>query len=156
MLYILTLFLGSYPLYTDRMKKHRELCKKCGEKRDGAHRIECLRCRREWSREDYKNNPHRQAVVARNRTRSKKYIRAKLLEYWKTHPCVDCGERDPMVLTFDHRNPAEKLFMIGSSYRLYGWSKIKTEIEKCDVRCANCHMRRTARQYGWFTYTMPL
>jgi hypothetical protein len=29
------------------------------------------------------------------------------------------------------------------------WSRVLLEIEKCDVRCANCHRRRTAQQYGW-------
>jgi len=29
------------------------------------------------------------------------------------------------------------------------WKYILKEIEKCEVRCANCHRRRTAQQLGW-------
>jgi hypothetical protein len=64
-----------------------------------------------------------------------------------THPCVDCGESDPVVLEFDHRDPAAKSFSIGDALgKTWQWEKIAAEIAKCDVRCANCHRRRTARQ----------
>jgi hypothetical protein len=63
---------------------------------------------------------------------------------------VACGEADPVVLEFDHRDPAEKaervsrLVSIGCSL-----ARLRAEIEKCDVRCANCHRRRTAQQQAW-------
>lgn len=71
-------------------------------------------------------------------------------EYFLENPCVDCGEVDPVVLEFDHRSSVEKdsevsnLLKSGAS-----WGRIKAEIDKCDVRCANCHKRRTAVQFGW-------
>ena len=68
-------------------------------------------------------------------------------QYLLANPCVDCGETDPIVLEFDHRDPSEKLFSIGNSLgQTWRWQKIKAEIAKCDVRCANCHRRRTAKQ----------
>ena len=30
----------------------------------------------------------------------------------------------------------------------FAWSTIEQEIDKCEVRCANCHRRRTARSQG--------
>jgi hypothetical protein len=71
-----------------------------------------------------------------------------LVEYLRSHPCVDCGETDVVVLTFDHHYA--KRFNIGASMRRLKWETILKEIGKCCVRCANCHMRRTAKQQGWF------
>ena len=71
-----------------------------------------------------------------------------LIEYFETHPCVDCGETDPVVLEFDHL--AAKSFDIGQSIDRRPWAAILAEIEKCEVVCANCHRRRTAiRRRSW-------
>jgi len=32
----------------------------------------------------------------------------------------------------------------------FGWGTILKEINKCVVRCANCHLRKTAQEEGWF------
>jgi len=73
-----------------------------------------------------------------------------VFDYLLTHPCVDCGESDPIVLEFDHvrgdkKRPLAKLIRQGLSART-----IEDEIAKCDVRCANCHRRKTALALGWF------
>lgn len=69
-------------------------------------------------------------------------------EYLTTHPCVDCGERDPVVLEFDHRDPASKSGDVGRLVHSGKRAVVQAEIEKCDVRCGNCHRIRTAKQFG--------
>jgi hypothetical protein len=33
--------------------------------------------------------------------------------------------------------------------RGYPWTTVENELAKCQVRCANCHRRRTAVQFDW-------
>lgn len=83
--------------------------------------------------------------------------RHQLYEYLLAHPCVDCGEADPIVLEFDHLDPSEKLFDVARACRNgYRWDKVLAEIKKCVVRCANCHKRRTAEQFGWYKFKRSL
>jgi len=72
---------------------------------------------------------------------------ALLLQYLEEHPCVDCGEDDVVVLEFDHlRDKARGI----SKMRNHRWESVLAEIAKCEVVCANCHRRRTARRGGWY------
>lgn len=65
-----------------------------------------------------------------------------ICEYLIKHPCVDCGETDIRVLEFDHQR--DKTVSIGQMLTgWYGVDTIQSEIEKCEVVCANCHKRRT-------------
>lgn len=57
--------------------------------------------------------------------------------------CKDCGEDDLDVLTFDHVR-GTKNFTIAQKISGQATPKeLQSEIDKCDVVCANCHMRRT-------------
>ena len=69
-----------------------------------------------------------------------------LIEYFRDHPCVDCGEGDPIVLEFDHLR--DKSFAIGQALVKRSWQSILDEMKKCEVVCANCHRRRTAGPRG--------
>lgn len=69
--------------------------------------------------------------------------------YLSSHPCVDCGEADIVVLEFDHREHSEKSFTIGAHGSIQiSMKRLKAEIAKCDVRCANCHRRKTYKERG--------
>jgi hypothetical protein len=107
----------------------------------------CRPCRREYGREHYAAN--KQRYIDQTRVRNDTYFRdrvAFLIEYFKAHPCTDCGEADPVVLDFDHLR--DKEFEIASGIHYRAWKKVLAEMEKCEVVCANCHRRRTARRRG--------
>lgn len=54
--------------------------------------------------------------------------------------CVNCEVSDYDVLTFHHRDQNTKKFNLCQSWQK-SWNVIKEEIEKCDLLCANCHMK---------------
>ena len=114
----------------------------------------CKACHKKYAKQHYKKN--KKTYVARARKSIKEYKarnRELIIEYLLKNPCIVCGEKDIIVLDFDHRNPKEKShnvsMMINSGH---SWETIQQEIEKCDVLCANCHRRKTAKQFNSFKY----
>lgn len=63
--------------------------------------------------------------------------------------CIDCGESDQRILDLDHRGPKRGRVpqMIREGYSL---EVIRSELDGCDVRCGNCHRRRTARERRFY------
>lgn len=59
--------------------------------------------------------------------------------------CVDCGERDSTVLEFDHVKGNKLGDVSTMAYQGLSWKRILAEINKCEIRCANCHRRRTVK-----------
>jgi hypothetical protein len=73
--------------------------------------------------------------------------------YLQSHPCIDCGESDPIVLEFDHvrgSKTANVKRMVSSSH--ISLARVLVEIEKCEVRCANCHRRITVLRGSHLAY----
>jgi hypothetical protein len=70
-------------------------------------------------------------------------------DYLSSASCADCGQRDPLVLQFDHIEAKANhvSWLVGSGCSS---SRLLQELAKCIVRCANCHRRRTAQAGGWF------
>jgi len=126
-------------------------CKTCGiekgldeyEYYNGYYRKKCRQCRIEYLSKRYYENEY---VKESNRISNRRMAnsnRDKYLEYINDKSCIDCGETDFRVLDFDHVNGDKKYNvskMIGGSYL---WTTILKEIAKCEVRCANCHRKRT-------------
>lgn len=116
----------------------------------GKRQDHCRQCHAAYRRQHYLDN--RAIYIAREVARIKGYRemnRAHILAFLETHPCVDCGESDPVLLEFDDRDPATKSGAVTLIAVHKPWKFVQVEIEKCDVRCIACHRRRTATQFNW-------
>lgn len=116
------------------------------KKPDGLQSV-CRACKKVSDKAYYKIHKVTQrrqinAAVKIRRDASKEVIR----NYLQTHPCVDCGETDIIVLDFDHvrgEKDAEISRLVANGASIL---RIEAEIEKCEIRCANCHRRATHRR----------
>lgn len=116
-----------------------------------ARSARCKKCHNEYTRQHYRDN--KQSYVDKAARRNIGIIeenRRKLIEYLSLHPCVDCPTTDVEVLEFDHVDPSTKTYNVSNMLK-HSWKRIEAEIEKCVVRCSNCHTKRTRRQFGWWT-----
>lgn len=94
---------------------------------------------REYQAKWYREN--KEIQYARIKANKKRLI-DWISEYKKTLKCSKCPENHPAALDFHHRNPEEKEGRIADLANK-GWSvkRLMSEIEKCDVLCANCHRK---------------
>ena len=102
---------------------------------------------------------HKRAHVANVMRRKRQMAEdgyQKLFAYLSDHPCVDCGEKDVVVLEFDHVRGKKSANVVHLIVRGYLWESVEKEIAKCEVRCCNCHRRATTRRAGWRRHTYAL
>lgn len=135
-----------------------KVCSRCKQRKDSSEfnkkgdglSTYCKICNKQYLKEHYKKNTEYYTKKAKRYFHK---ISTKILNYLEQHPCVDCGETELVVLDFDHRNPEEKVGPVRTIARqTCSWEKVKSEIDKCDVRCANCHRRKTAVDNNWYSW----
>lgn len=131
------------------MNMENKTCSKCkGNKplsefrkdktRSDGYSYTCKSCSSSRHKELYHKKYH---IKAKIRTKKRhEEIRQLLNEYVKDKSCVNCGESDPVVFEFHHKNPKEKEFEIGSALNRKRENVLK-ELAKCIILCANCHRR---------------
>lgn len=110
----------------------------------------CKSCQREYQASWFEKNREAQRErVCNNTKKSRERNQAHVMEHLKSNPCIDCGESDPVVLEFDHRE--DKIDAICNMIKkCVSLKKLMAEIAKCDVRCANCHRRKTSSDFGYW------
>jgi hypothetical protein len=88
------------------------------------------------------NNSHPEYHRRKN-AQKRKILQQWVRDYFAVHPCVDCGESDPIVLEFDHVRGSKVADICQLVQHRTALAKIVIEVGKCEVRCANCHRRAT-------------
>jgi len=119
---------------------------------------QCKECRVSYSRKYYEKNKQRiKKQIKKRNLRKRKELQNWLDKYLGPRACVDCGETDKRVLEFDHIDPKTKYRTAKGNSRgvselvfySYSLDTIKREIEKCEIRCCNCHRKKTIKDLGW-------
>jgi len=126
------------------------ICSKCGQLKEVGvkqvvngiklWRAQCKDCKRledkKWSKDhaDWHRDKN-----GRLRKRNRSYI----YQYLFKHPCIDCGESDPITLEFDHVRGDKVASVKDMMKKSVSIATLQAEIDKCEVRCANCHKRKT-------------
>lgn len=113
----------------------------------------CLDCYRV-----YQSNWYRKLSAKKKQQRRTKQVerrvalRRLMYEYLLKCACADCGEKDPIVLEFDHVKGEKENVISRMMANNTKWERVVAEIEKCQIRCANCHRRATARRAGFWRH----
>ena len=121
-----------FRVHSSRYDGLQSLCRDCEDKNKA-----------QWYRENI------ETVLPKLKARKKLKINGKkriVAEYLLSHPCVDCGETDIVVLDFDHVKGVKKANIATLMSNQSSFEKLEEEIEKCVVRCANCHRRKTSKE----------
>jgi hypothetical protein len=102
-----------------------------------------------------KNREYQRRWLAKNKELQKARNKANrdqklsiLRQYKVEKGCKQCGERHPACLHFHHRNKEDKQHgiteMISQARSI---KSIMSEIEKCDILCANCHAKEHWKEF---------
>ena len=96
-----------------------------------------------YERNWYKTTGKEKRKAANNRWRDKQ--RAEFQEFKKTLKCNRCPEDHIACLEFHHIDPNQKEVEIGVAASKWSVERLKTEIIKCEVLCANCHRKEHSK-----------
>jgi len=91
-------------------------------------------CRRRW----YAENKESEKTHIKRR---KLEIRKWFWEYKARLKCIKCGEDHVSTIDFHHQIGKKEQAISKMVTDGYSIGKILTELEKCEVLCANCHRK---------------
>ena len=99
----------------------------------------CKICYKQIRKKSYENN--KKYYIEKNQR-----LRKRNLEWYKNYKnnlkCEKCGESHIACLDFHHKNEIEKTIEVSLMPRgCFSIERIKEEIEKCVILCANCHRK---------------
>lgn len=126
-----------------------KVCCKCKENKDKSEfarnparkdglNTQCRDCHSAYRRTHYLNN--RQKYIDKA-ARNKRAFAAEFAKFKKTLKCSRCPETTACCLDFHHLDGAKKDMSISEIVQLGNIERLKTELAKCIVLCANCHRK---------------
>lgn len=93
-----------------------------------------------YTKKEKRTYADRAAYMREAVKRRRKNLREMAREY-KGGKCTLCGyKKCQRALSFHHVEPNKKEFGISTRGLTRSWDKIRKEIDKCVLLCANCHM----------------
>jgi len=139
------------PKTVEELISNGKYCKKCWSIRNSQWRAKNVEKNKECQKAYGKTRDFK-SVNRRRREKAALIV----LEYLLCHPCVDCGDPDPLVLDFDHIDRSEKTESISAMIvgATVGTERLQKEMAKCDVRCSNCHRRKHAKERNILRYQL--
>jgi len=105
---------------------------------------QCKQCRKHVNNEQYANNPNRRANIRRNQDKFYKESRDYVNSIKDVSSCAVCGENANCALDFHHFDN-NKEFGVSENIGRFSLTRLKVEISKCIILCANCHRKVHAR-----------
>lgn len=97
-----------------------------------------LEKRREYQREYQKKRKETDPETLKRINRKSKKKKKNFIASFK-EKCINCGySESKAALDFHHTKTSQKKFLLSKGHH-YSYEKIKKEIQKCIVLCANCH-----------------
>jgi hypothetical protein len=137
-------------------------CERCRETKDieefswkykvlGIRQSACKECMKWYAKRYFKGSAHDEHLknIKERKKVAREVARQYVWDYLSNHPCVSCGEDDPRVLEFHHKDSAQKerdlSRMVGDGLST---GRLQQEMDKCIVLCGNCHKKVTMSERG--------
>lgn len=134
-------------------KKEKPLSKEFFNTRDKLgkkFRTDCKECQNLKQSEAYQNKREHYKNATKKHRQKLRVINQRLLwDFLKKNGCVRCGETNPVVLELDHLS--DKKYNISDIIYCHTWDSVLTELAKCQILCSNCHRKKTAKDFGWYS-----
>lgn len=142
----------------ERDPKKSRRCSKCGETKPetefywknrslGRLRSDCRTCFKRVSAAHYAKNTDYYVGKAKERKAMQREVLRGVIDNARDRPCSDCENTFPVVvMQFDHVRGEKDFNVSEAPYAGYSVERVRAEIAKCDVVCANCHAVRTDRR----------
>ncbi len=137
-----------------------KLCSKCNKLQDvicfgkrasskDGLKSQCKSCDQLYSQNMNREKRNKRQSISRKQRI--KELQLKMLIFLSDKKCAHCPENDPIVMEFDHLDASLKEISISEAIvRCFSWERIQAEIDKCQILCANCHRRKTAKDFGFY------